>query len=343
MKKTTCIAAAVLGLVLFSTLAAAKDKYRIMTVTHQTFLPFEQSLKGFVTGMKQSELGDRTSLEYYNAESDLKALDAFIETLKGNKDIDLIFTVGTQSTQRVVKEIKDIPIVFTDLGAPETSGVVNDWKGSGTNYTGVETRNYVAIGINLLHELINFKSIGMIYLKGSPSHEGAVEKVTELSKEAGFEFVTDGFALRDENNKRFPTEVIRENIKTALTNVAPKVDVFYVQISNTFDKNFDLFFDTFKKYSLPSAGEPVYIRKGLVIGIGRNKEKFGRQCAEYAVRILNGADPGTLPMDVGKEFSFSLNIEAATIVGYNPSIDILGAADNIYREMETAPAKAQSN
>jgi hypothetical protein len=40
-------------------------------------------------------------------------------------------------------------------------------------------------------------------------------------------------------------------------------------------------------------------------------------------------------MDVGKDFSISLNIEAATVVGYNPSIDILGAADQIFREIET--------
>ncbi len=86
---------------------------------------------------------------------------------------------------------------------------------------------------------------------------------------------------------------------------------------------------------MPSAGEPIYIKKGLVIGIGRHKEKFGSQCAEYAVKILkDNADPGKLPMDIGREFSFALNIEAATLVGYNPSIDILGAADEIYRDVE---------
>ena len=70
-----------------------------------------------------------------------------------------------------------------------------------------------------------------------------------------------------------------------------------------------------RKYSLPSTGEPIYITKGLVIVIGRDKEKFGLQCAEYALQILNGADPGKLPIDVGKAFSISQNIEAVSARG----------------------------
>jgi len=320
---------------LFAGVSAADSPYRIVTVQHQTFHPYTLSLKGFRQGIQLSDAAGRITIETFNADGDIAALDDFVASLKTREDVDLIFAIGTHSTQRVVREIKSIPIVFTDLGAPETSGVITDWKGSGANYTGVETRDYVGIGIHLLHELMAFQRIGMIYLKGSPSHEGTIKKVTELSHEAGFEFITEGFSLRDGNNQMLPREVIRANITAALEKVAPKVDVFYVQISNAFDQNFDLFFDCFRKYSLPSTGEPIYITKGLVIGIGRDKEKFGFQCAEYALKILDGADPGTLPMDVGKDFSISLNIEAATVVGYNPSIDILGAADQIFREIET--------
>jgi ABC-type uncharacterized transport system substrate-binding protein len=327
------------GIVIFSWhvtgVSAADQSHRIVTVQHQTFQPYTLSLKGFRQGIELSDTADRISIETFNADGDIAALDEFVASLKTREDVDLIFAIGTHSTQRVVREIKTIPIVFTDLGAPETSGVITDWEGSGANYTGVETRDYVGIGIHLLHELMAFQRIGMIYLKGSPSHEGTIRKVTELSHDAGFEFVTEGFSLRDENNQVLPKEVIRANIVAALEKVAPEVDVFYVQISNAFDQNFDLFFDCFKKYSLPSTGEPIYITKGLVIGIGRDKEKFGFQCAEYALKILGGADPGKLPMDVGRDFSISLNIEAATVVGYNPSIDILGAADQIFREIET--------
>lgn len=324
-----------LCIVNISPLSAAEKKFKILTIQHQTFAPYTLSLKGFKQGIRSSVLSDQISLREYNAKTNLKNLDAYIKKLKKRNDIDLIFSIGTQATKRVVKNITHIPIVFTDLGAPEYSGIITDWKSSKANYTGVETKNYVSLGINLLHELISFKRIGMIYLKGAPSHEGTIQQIASLSKDAGFGFETKGFAYRDKFGKKLSNKLLRKGIKQALNEVVPKVDVFYVQISKIFDVNFDLFLDMFKKYNIPSAGDPVYIKKGLVMGIGRDKVQFGEQCAEYSVKILQGTKPAALPMDVGKKFAILLNIKAASIVGYNPSIDILSAADEIYKEVET--------
>lgn len=316
-------------------LAAGKKKYRVLIIQHQNFASYTLSLKGFKQGIKSSKLSDQISFVAYNAKNDLKALDRYIAKLQKRKDIDLIFSIGTQTTKRLVKNITHIPIVFTDLGTPEYSGVITDWKSSKANYTGVEMKNYVSLGINLLHELIPFKRIGMIYLKGAPSHEGTIKKITQMSQETGFRLISKGLVYRDKNKKELPNKVLRKRIKQALSEVVPKVDVFYVQTSKTFDINFDLFFDAFKQYNVPSAGDPIYIKKGLVVGIGRNKIQFGKQCAEYAVQILKGKKPADLPMDVGKKFSILLNIKAASIVGYNPSIDIISAADKIYKKIET--------
>ena len=324
-----------LSVIISFPLLAADKKYKILVIQHQDFAPYTLSLKGFKQGIKSSKLSDQISFEKYNAKNDLKALDRYIIRLQKRNDVDLIFSIGTQSTKRLVKSIKHIPLIFTDLGAPEYSGVISDWKSSKANYTGVETENYVSLGINLLHELIAFKKIGMIYLSGAPSHEGSIKQITQMSQETKFEFINKSIVYRNKQGKKIPNKIIRKEIKDALGYVVPKVDVFYVQISKTFDTNFDLFLDVFKKYNIPSAGDPVYIKKGLIMGIGRDKIQFGKQCAEYAIKIFNGADPASLPMDVGKKFEILLNIKAASIVGYNPSIDILSAADEIYEEIET--------
>ncbi|MCK5100562.1 MAG: hypothetical protein KAR45_20800, partial [Desulfobacteraceae bacterium] len=150
----------------------------------------------------------------------------------------------------------------------------------------------------------------------------------------GFEFIQKSFPYRDKNGKKLSNKILRKGIAEALGHVVPKVEVFYVQVSKTFDINFDLFLESFKKFNIPSAGDPLYIKKGLVMGIGRDKGQFGKQCAAYAVNILKGTDPASLPMDVGKKFNISLNIKAASIVGYNPSIDILSAADEIYKDLD---------
>lgn len=336
MKKTTLVVFLIIcfGIMAVLPISAAEKKFNILAIQHQDFSPYVFSLKGFKQGIKASDLADQINLTEYNPKNNLKVLDNYIQKLKTNESIDLIFSIGTQTTKRMVKNITHIPIVFTNIGTPEYSGIISDWKSSGANYTGVETKNYILLGINLLSELIPFKRLGMIYLKGAPSHEGSIKQITEMGEKQGFSFVHAGLVYRDKNKKKIPNDVLRGRIRNRLEEVVPNVDVFYVQISKTFDKNFDLFLEEFKKYNIPSAGDPIYIKKGLVMGIGRDNVQFGKQCAQYSVDILKGKDPASLPMDVGKKFSILLNIKAASFVGYNPSIDILGAADEIYKELE---------
>lgn len=314
--------------------------YRIISVQHQSMLPYDNAFTAFETTLKS--MGMQTEIVRYNAESDLTALDAKVLEIKESDAFDLILSLGTHATKRLVKQVKKTPIVFTGLGDPENSGVIPKdekeepmWESSGANYTGVETPAYVSLGIRVMRQLVDFKNIGMIYLAGSPSHEAAIKQVEKLAKELNCGFFHQGFPLRDDQGKRYPTEVIRNNISESLEKVLPKVDVFFVQISKSFDDNFDLFREAFLKNKKFSAGDPLYIKKGIVMGVGRNFKVFGKQCGEYAARILKGEKPSQLPMNVGSEISIELNLMAASLVGYNPSVDLVGAADMIHDKIET--------
>jgi ABC-type uncharacterized transport system substrate-binding protein len=319
---------------IFCPAVAAEKKYKIVSLEHQIYGPYELSYQGFIKGIENLGYDKKVTIERFNAKGDLKLLDKKVAEVAQSKDIDLVFTIGTHATKRAVKEIKNIPVVYTNLSDPVYAGIVTDWKSSGANYTGVETPNHITISIKLIHQLLNFKSLGMIYLAGSPSHDAAVKQVTALGKELEFKFIYKGFPLRDKNKKRYPKEVVRNNIQETLDEVLPQGDVFFVQSSKTFQDNFDLFRDAFVKYKKPSVGDPVYIKKGIIMGIGRNKIVFGGQCADYAVKIINGTNPSDLPMDVGEKFTIDVNLEAGKLVGYDPPVDLLGAADNIYQEIE---------
>jgi putative ABC transport system substrate-binding protein len=333
-----CLRVLIIGALLMFTLTrpagAAEKKYAILAIQHQEFGPFTESYQGFVQGLKDLGYGEKVSIAQFNARGNLKALDEKVQAISKSRDLDLVFSIGTHSTKRVVDKVKHIPIVFTDLGDPEHAGVVSNWKSSGANYTGVETPGYVSLGIKLIYELVNFKSIGMIYLAGSPSHEASIRQVKKLCEDLGVEFAYEGFPLRDKAGKGYPEEVVRTHIRESLDRVLSKVEVFYVQISKTFEKHFDIFHEAFVKYRTPSAGDPIYIKKGAIMGIGRDKIEFGRQCAQYAVKIFEGTNPSDLPMDVGVKFTIAVNLKAAVLVGYDPPVDLLGAADNIYQELE---------
>lgn len=315
-------------------LAGTEDPKKILAIQHQTFAPYELSFQGFNRGLEESDYSGDLKVERFNANSDLEALKAKLLTIKERKGVDLIFAIGTRATQMAMEEIDEIPIVFTDLAAPEYSGIIKDWKSSGTNVTGVETPNFLSKGIYMLYQLTPFKKIGMIYLKGSPSHEGAVKQMKLVSKNLGTEVIYDSFSLTDEKGRNISRNEVRSLIEEKLENLLPRVDVFFVQTSKTFLDNFDLFLEKFEKYNSLSAGDPVYIKKGLVLGLDRNKFEFGKRCAEYAVQIFRGTPPAQLPMDVGQKFSISFNLKAAAVIGFTPPMYLLGAADAIYQDFQ---------
>lgn len=312
----------------------ADPTFNLAIVRHQDFQPFEQAYTGFLSGLNMLGYREKINIvENFNAKSNIQALESRIADYSKRSDLDLIFAIGTHSTKRLVKSVHNTPMVFTIVGDPVRAGIVKDWKSSGRNYTGVETPEYYSKVVRLMHHYIPFKSLGMIYLKGSPSHEAGIRQIVVLSKELGFKFVREGFPLRSAQKVPYPKEVTRQNIHDSLGAVCPQVEAFFVQTSNAFSQNFDLFRAAFLRHRLVSAGDPTNIEKGLVMGVGKDAFRFGEQCAQYAVQILEGTPPAKLPMDTGGKLTIDVNLKAAELVGFKPPFELLSAADNIYQEL----------
>ena len=157
-----------------------------------------------------------------------------------------------------------------------------------------------------------------------------------MSKRYGIKFVVDGFPLRKANNSTRTKQEIQERLRQSLHRVLPQVDLLYVQASGTFTRYFHIFREAFKEYQVPAVGDPNYIRKGIVVGIGADNFAFGKQAAEYALKILKGTPPHNLPMDTGKTFSILVNLEAAELVNLKPSrlLPILNSANAIYQKID---------
>jgi len=313
---------------------SADTNYKITMVQHVKYIDFENVKQGFKAGLNKLGYGSKIEItEDFNALNDIATLEDKIGELSQRQDIDLIFSLGTHSTKRLVKSVHKTPFVFTIVGDPIKAGIVLDWKSSGRNYTGVETPSYYSTVVRLMHTFVPFKRLGMVYLKGSPSHEAGIVQIKSLAKELGFDLICEGFPLRNKDKVPYPKEQIRKRLEQALENVCLKADAFFVQTSTTFTKEFASFSSAFKKHRIVSAGDPANIHKGLVMGIGKNAYHFGEQCAQYAVQILEGTAPADLPMDVGTKLSIQVNLAAAKLIGYNPPFELVSSADNIVHKI----------
>lgn len=314
--------------------AGTEAPKKILVLQDQAFTAFELSFRGFKEGIAEGGYGGNIEVARFNAENNRISLKAKVLEIKKEKGVDLIFTLGTPATRMAMAEIHDIPIIFTEVAAPEYSGIIKDWKSSGTNVTGVETPKYLGMVVDILHDLIPFKTIGLLYLQGSPSHETTLRQMKLVSRNLGTKLVYDGFPLRNKTGVKISREALRRLITEKLKTLLPQVDVFFVQPSKSFFDNFDLFLKGFRKYDVISAGAPAFIKKGVVLGLERDRVESGKQCARYALKIFRGTPPTRLPMDVGRHFSISFNLKAAAVVGFSPPLDLLGAADVIYQDFD---------
>ncbi len=337
LKNIVLVMIAALMLLLACVNICASEKYKIAAVQHQDMLLFSTAFQGFKAEFDKLGFTEKIEIDYFNAKSNIKKLDEVLLGYNLRKDLDLVFTIGTRSSKTAIKHITEIPIIFTGVTDPVNAGILTDWQSSGRNFTGIGTPSYITMGIKLLFENLEETptSLGMIYLEGSPSHEGGIQQVQRFSKEAGFNFVYKGFSLRDGSGKKKSRDVVRKNIENCLEYVLPQVKLFFVQPSKSFHHNFDIFKEAFVKYQTFSAGDPMYIKQGIIMGIGRDIHEFGRQAAQYAVKVFNGVSPSELPMDTGEQFLIEFNLKAAELVNFAPPILLLAATDTIYKELET--------
>ena len=106
--------------------------------------------RGFEAALASSGFkeGVQVTYERRNAEGDMAKAKAiakeFIKT-----DVDLIHSIATLTTQAVVNNVKDIPVVFSSVTDPVSAGIVpkNSSPGekTGTNVTGVSDMWPVAL------------------------------------------------------------------------------------------------------------------------------------------------------------------------------------------------------
>jgi ABC-type uncharacterized transport system substrate-binding protein len=68
-----------------------------------------------------------------------------------------------------------------------------------------------------------------------------------------------------------------------------------------------------------------------------NFDFVGRFHAETIAKILNGAKPRDLNQIFEDPTSISINLKTAKIIGYDPPLDVMSIADEIYYEIGKPP------
>lgn len=264
--------------------------------------PFRQGLRdrGWVEGQN-------VSLEYRWAEGRLDRFPALALELAAMK-VDVIIAPGTAAAQGARKATTTIPIVIVTAGNPVGDGLIESFARPGGNLTGLSMSVDQNLGgklIELLKEAVPSISRVAVLRNPQTAPHTAMMGATEAAART----------LRIELHPvdvRSPSEI--EGAFAAMTRV--RADGLVVMSDPTFVVSRARIVELARKGRLPAIYADEYMSEaGGLFSYGPSVHDLWRRAAGYVDRILRGARPADLPVEVPAKLDLIVNLKAAKSLG----------------------------
>jgi putative ABC transport system substrate-binding protein len=267
--------------------------------------------------------GRNVVMEYRDAEGRSERLPALAAELVALK-VDVIVAVATPNALAAKQATKTIPVVFTALADPVTSGLVTSLARPGGNITGVSFLAPEQVGKRLERLKEAVPGVSRVAVLWQP---GDVPETTakNLLKEAEVAARALGVRLQFVE-ARGPTDFDR-----AFSDMTrARAGALSVLTSAMFFNERRRLVDLSAKHRLP-AGYPW--REGAdaggLISYGPNVADLYRRTAFYVDKILKGATPGDLAVEQPTKFELVINLKTAKALGLTIPQSLLQRADQV--------------
>lgn len=257
-----------------------------------------------------------------------------IKRLTEKKDIDFMFAFGTWAGQDLANNEHRTPTMVCSTSDPIKSGIVKSADDSGFDHlhAKVEPERYER-QIRLFNDIIGFKKLGVVY---EDSVEGrtfaGIDSVEKVARERGFELV---FCKAPFNN--VSQQEAEQGVAKCYAELAPKIDAAYITVHRgVTPQNFRTILGPLYKQKIPTfsmlgANE---VKLGALMSIAQAGFKYvGLFHAEVLAKVLNGAKPRDIDQKWQDPPKIAINLKVAEIIGYDPPVDIMMAADEIYEQI----------
>ena len=275
---------------------------------------------------------------HYSAEWDEKnqpaMTAAIIERLNKTQDIDLMIVAGTSAGKALANDLHHIPCVIISTTDPLSAGIIKSVEDSGYDHiqARVDPTRYER-QVQIFHDIIGFQKLGVAY-ENSPlgRDAGSIEKVEKIAQELDFEVIS---CYTQENVP--DVKVAEESVKRCFEELVKQVDAIYVTLQNGVNPqsipNLVNIANTAKIPTFSQEGSQE-VQWGVLLSISHASYKYvGQFYAETIAKIFNGAKPRQLNQLFEDPPKIAINLKTAETIGYDPSVDVLGAADEIYQEI----------
>lgn len=275
--------------------------------------------QGFIDRM--TELG-YTDIAYdiQSAQGDMGTAITIAQKFQAD-GVDLVLAIATPTAQAAAQVIRDTPILITAVTDPVAAELVYSIEQPGTNVTGTSDLTPVKNQLELLKELApGARRVGVIYNAGEVNAVVQVDIAKAVAPALGLTIV--------EATASNSGEVLQ-----AAQSLQGRVDAIYIPTDNTVVSAIESVVMVAERAKLPLiAGEDLSVESGALATIGIDYYVLGRQTADIAQRVLQGANPADTAIEYLDDMNIVINVNAAQRMGVTLSDDLLERAARVIED-----------
>lgn len=234
---------------------------------------------------------------------------------------DLIVVSGGPATHTLIRAGAAMPVVFGYSGDPVEGIVVDSLARPGRNFTGVTFLSFNLVGkrLEMLKEVI--PGLKRIAILANPQHPGQQGEL--LASQAAAKAL--GLAL-DYHPVRNDAECDAA-LAAVLKSHSEAMDVFPDALLMRYSEKIAAF--AAKNHIPAISGWAQFAERGNLMAYGPNLRDSYRRLATYVDKIVKGAKPADLPVELPTTLEFVVNLKSAEALGIKIPQSLLLRADRV--------------
>ena len=278
------------------------------------FPAFRQGLRelGYVEGKNIV-----IEVRYANRNQDrLPALAA--ELLR--RKVEIVVTGGGAAALVVQRLSKTIPIVMAEATAPVKRGIITNFARPGGNTTGLARRTPEIFGkyLELLKETLpGLARVAVLWNPKGPASTLGWRSVQRPARMLGIQLHS-----MEVRNTRDLEKAFREAL-------AARAEAIYVTPGARINRKSMVKLTLKSRLPSISSGTRRFVDSGGLMSYGSLMAPLYRRAAHYVDKILKGAKPGDLPVELPTRYNLTINLKTAKALGITIPRSILLRAKRV--------------
>lgn len=275
--------------------------------------------QGVVDRLSEAGFKDGKTIKiiHETAQGDVSIAAQIAKKFAGERP-DVIVPIATPSAQTVASAARGIPIVFAAVTDPIEAKLVNNLTKPGKNITGVRDEVDFAHHLSMMLKISpDIVKIGTVYNPGEANSVATVGKIKDHLQNKPQELVEAAATKTSE-------------VLGAARSLVGKVDAIYITLDNTVVSALEAVVQVGEQNKIPVFNADTdSVSRGSIAALGFEYYDVGRLAGDYVVEILNGKNPGDIPVGTPAEVKFVVNPDAAAKMGVNLTQALLDEAAEV--------------